>query len=272
MKFLCPLSGIEFTLQIDKAVSFVPQSFNNGTLLGYHTLPVFSLSYRDALRHRRELGAHILLIHSLLHTQLIESFDKPLRHSPESLENPNHWNITVNAMVDAFNSKMNAIHINSKSLPRLRIQDGTNYQTIKDWLYSLEYRLAELQQSDKAAKEQIYLASLKLNKSIEFIKANHEASEEICRRALNKTSDRASLLEFVNMTGKETITQLDQMIIAALNNHDNLRYMICRVLKEEENYKLQQLQSIAGSLIGSDEEREKPRSLAEVLAERKRGN
>ena len=262
MQFICPISKLSW--QASSSDKNIPASLNHLGIIGYKEHPALSLSYREACKLSKHIGPHLLLIHTLTESKLVE-FSSPLSHTPESLPNPSHWSITLFSLCNNLHSRLSSIQLNAKRLPHYRIQDGTNYQSIIDWSEQVIYNLLNLQQEEREAKKAIYIAQLDLSKSLELLRHNNEASTEICNRAMLHSKDKETLLNLAGISETVTITELQKIIDQALENKNHLAYHVARNLREAKNTELQTLNRFTADIPETNQ-----LTLAELLKQRGR--
>lgn len=256
-KFTCTMSGLIWNVEDDS-------SSQSSIIGGYSPHPVFSLSYRAC--KSKQVSPHLLLISLLIESGLIESFDAPLTHSPESLENPNLWHIELHRLIDAIDSNLMSIKLYRSQLPHIRIQQGTNYGNIKAFVSSLIWSLKNLQLEEREAKQKIYAASARFSECIASLRQNHAASSLMVSRIFHSgnNGDKQALLELAGIEETASITQLEVHKIEALETKAHLKYHVAVHMYEEKSKELDMIKTL-------NKEFSAPRTLAQILADKRKG-
>ena len=246
MRFKCPFSGIEYTLQGVNAPAF--------QILPH---PLLQTSYRTIYNNRKALPLHLVLIRSLIETGIV-SFEHAL-HADNSLREYEKLQI-----IDYLHSMQDYISTHACELPHLNISNEMNLAHVQTWQQELANCIIILQHKERNLKDVIHKASLPFNEMLKLIKKNDQGSNRYIQRILQSPRDTLTLMEYCGLENpKEYYLQrnLEPAITQALEKQDTLLYHLLVGLREEQN-------RLENSLH-IPQAQEKQKSLRELLEEKK---
>ena len=249
MRFKCPFSNLEYTIQ----------GINASGAFQKLPHPLLQSSYRTCYNNRKSLPLHLMLIRSLIESGIV-TFEYALQPD-NSLREYEKLQI-----IDGLHTSMDYISMHAQELPHLNISQEMNLAHVQTWWQELANCIIILQHKEKSLKDILHKASLPFNDMLKFIRKNDQGSSRYIQRILQSPRDTQALMEYAGLEkSKEFYLQknLEPSICKALEDENFILYHLLCGLREEQA-------RLDNSLHIHNVEEKQP-SLKELLMARKQG-